>query len=115
MSSDENEQSWQEHLMLACTAMADTRDQEEEIFRQEANKAPLGELRIFLASPGGKYDGHARAVMGEVLRQREVDIARRESLKNERRKFYLKVLGGIVVSTVVGVGGYYFPEILPWN
>lgn len=112
MSTDANGQSWQDRLILASTEMADTRNREDQSFRQVASEAPLDELRIFLSSPSGMYEGHARAVMREVLRQRESDMAKRASRKDERRNFYLKVLGGIVVGAVLGIGGSYFSGIL---
>src|SRR5690554_7916826 len=73
MATDSNGQDWQERLTLACTYQAgpDEQDKEQAHFRSEAEQAPLDELRIFLDRPGGKFDYDARAVMREVLRQRE--------------------------------------------
>ncbi len=99
MTTDSHE-GWQDRLMWACHKTADTRGEEDEFFRQEAAESPLDELRTFLASPGGMYSGHARAVMGEVLRQRESDIAKKESRKEQWRGIWKKesahILGKLV-------------------
>lgn len=118
MATDENGQSWQDRLMLACNSgeLGNSRDQEDEMFRQEARKAPLSELRIFLRSPGGRFDGHARAVMSEVLRQREDDEAQEESRKEWWRGLWqqasAQLLGGVLVGIALGVGGAVFSGML---
>ncbi|SFU98427.1 hypothetical protein [Halomonas korlensis] len=111
MATDENGQSWQDRLVLAChnTDLGNSRDQEDEMFRQEARKAPLSELRIFLESPVGRHEGYARAVMSEVLRQREGDKAQEESRKDWWRGMWqqasAQLLGGVLVGIVLGAGG----------
>lgn len=102
MTTDSYE-SWQDRLMWACHKTADTRGEEEDFFRQEAAEAPLDELRIFLASPGGMYSDHARAVMGEVLRQREGDIAKKESRKDQWRGIWQQVSAQVIVKAIVAL------------
>lgn len=92
-------QDWQTRLRDACNSTADTSTVEQAHYRSEAEKAPLHELRIFLDQPSGKYQHAARAVMREVLRQREVN----EQVKAERQTQASTWRWGLAQQIIAGV------------
>lgn len=109
MATDSNGQDWQERLTLACTFQAgpDEQDKEQAHFGSEAEQAPLDELRVFLDRPGGKFDHDARAVMREVLRQREARVQTEANRKAQGSTWRWGLAQQIIAGLVLLVAGAF--------
>ncbi|WP_146026902.1 MULTISPECIES: hypothetical protein [Alcanivorax] len=118
MSDVDNDQvSWHERLMLACSYNAESIEEEQERIRKVALSAPFDALELFLSSPPGKYEGPARAVMAQVYENR-ASQARSEIAKREGRaewwrglvqQISAQLIGSLLLGLILGfIGGVWF-------
>lgn len=108
---------WYERLSHACDYEAESIEKEHEHFRKEAKEAPLKELELFLSSPSGKYQAHARAVMEQVYKERSQKLHEQKAFREGRAAWWRglaqqissQVIGTLLIGMVVGfITGVWF-------
>ena len=106
------EENWQERLLQACYKTGDTVLEEEQLYRETAEVAPLEELELFLDKPNGKYQETPKAVMRQVLNKRKKEISDQQEKKVRTSKFWqsflMKISSEIIIGVVVGIVLGYF-------